>query len=192
MPPAEVEVVAAHHDFLADAVQFVRDPRLVDPGDRLDGWEVIHVPGHADGHLCLLREGILVAGDVLLADITPNVGIYPGSRPDPLADFVGSLERIVELDPQIALPGHGEPIDDPAARAREILEHHRDRLRLAAAALDSRPRTAYEVSLTLFPGEMPPPLRRMALAETLAHLEHLALRGAVIREASARRPGYRV
>jgi glyoxylase-like metal-dependent hydrolase (beta-lactamase superfamily II) len=192
MPPADAEVVGAHHDFLAEVVQFVRDPRLVDPGDRLDGWEVIHLPGHADGHLCLLREGILVAGDVLLADITPNVGIYPGSRPDPLADFVSSLERIIELAPRVAFPGHGPVIDDPAGRAREILEHHRERLPLVAAALDSGPRTAYEVSLTAFPGEMPPPLRRMALAETLAHLEHLALRGEVSREAEGDRVAYRM
>jgi hypothetical protein len=60
-------------------------------------------------------------------------------------------------------------------RAREILAHHRERLDLAAA-LDGKPRTAYEVSPSLFPGVLAPPLRRMALAETLAHLEHLALR----------------
>lgn len=191
MPPAEAAVVGAHHDLLEDVVQFVRDPRLLDPGDRLDGWEVVHLPGHADGHLCLLRDGILIAGDVLLGDITPNVGIYPGSRPDPLADFIGSLERIVELDPRIALPGHGDPIGDPAGRAYEILQHHRERLPLVVAALDSQPLTAYEVSLALFPGELPPPLRRMALAETLAHLEHLALRGEVVRETDGR-TGYRV
>jgi metallo-beta-lactamase-like protein len=59
------------------------------------------------------------------------------------------------------------------------------------AALDSHPRTAYEVSLTLFPGAFPPPLRRMALAETLAHLEHLALRGEVSREAEGDSVAYR-
>lgn len=190
MPLAEAEAVGAHHEFLAGAVRFVRDPQLLDPGDRLDGWEVIHLPGHADGHLCLLRDGVLVAGDALLADITPNVGIYPSSRPDPLADFIASLERIVELAPRIALPGHGEPIHDPARRAREILRHHRERLPLVAAALDERPRTAYEVSLTLFPGALPPPLRRMALAETLAHLEHLALRDVVVRAEADGRVGY--
>jgi glyoxylase-like metal-dependent hydrolase (beta-lactamase superfamily II) len=191
MPRAEAEVAGAQHDLLAAVVHFVRDPRLADPGDRLDGWEVVHLPGHADGHLSLLRDGILVAGDALLGDITPNVGIYPGSRPDPLADFAASLERIVELAPRIALPGHGEPIDDPARRAREILEHHRERLELVVAALNSRPQTAYDVSSALFPGSLPPPLRRMALAETLAHLEHLALRDDVRRAEEDGRVGYR-
>src|SRR5215203_3084657 len=49
------------------------------------------------------RDGILVAGDTLLGSITPNVGLYPASRPDPLADYLGSLERIIELEPRLAL-----------------------------------------------------------------------------------------
>ena len=59
----------------------------------------------------------------LLPRITPAVGLYPDSRPDPLGDFMASLERVAELAPEIALPGHGQPIDDPAARARAIIEH---------------------------------------------------------------------
>jgi glyoxylase-like metal-dependent hydrolase (beta-lactamase superfamily II) len=192
MPSPEAEAVGDHHDRLAATVRFVRDPRLVEPGEFLDGWEILHLPGHADGHLGLLRDGILVVGDALLADITPNVGIYPASRPDPLADFTSSLERIVELAPRLALAGHGSPIDDPVGRAREILEHHRERLNLAVAALDGRPRTAYEVSHMLFPGSLAPPLRRMALAEALAHLEHLALRDQVVRLASEGRITYRL
>ena len=50
--------------------------------------------GHADGHRALLRDGILVAGDTLMQSITPNVGLYPDSRPDPLGDYLRPLERI--------------------------------------------------------------------------------------------------
>lgn len=181
MPREEAETVGEHHDLLSAAVLFRRDPQLVDPGDQVGDWEAMHLPGHADGHLALVRDVMLVAGDALLGDVTSNVGIYPGSRPDPLGDYLDSLERIEALRPQLAFPGHGEVIRDPAARAREIAEHHRERLDLAVAALDSRPRTAYDVSLELFPDRLPPSVRRMALAETLAHLEHLALRGRVER-----------
>ena len=62
----------------------------LEPGDRIDGWEVLHLPGHADGHRALLRDGILVAGDTLMQSITPNVGLYPDSRPDPLGDYLRS------------------------------------------------------------------------------------------------------
>ena len=190
MPEAEAATVGEHHDLLARAVRFARDPAPVDPGDTVDGWEVEHLPGHADGHLALLRGGILLAGDALLGEISSNVGIHPGSRPDPLADYLGSLERIASLAPKLALPGHGPPISNPAGRAREIAAHHRERLELATTALGDRPRTAYEVSHTLFPQDLSPGVRRLALAETLAHLEHLALRGVVQRD-GGERVGYR-
>ena len=181
MPVAEAEVVREHHALLRSAVRFVRDPSLVEPGSFVDGWEVLHLPGHADGHLALWREGVLVAGDALLGDITPNVGIYPRSQPDPLAEYLDSLAQIASLDPEIALPGHGSVIGSPAARARELAGHHEDRLDETAGALDGRPQSPYEVSLVLFPDEFAPAVRRMALAETLAHLEHLAIRGQIAR-----------
>ena len=78
---------------------------------------------------------MLIAGDHLLPRITPAVGLYPESRPDPLGDYIASLERVAELAPRLALPGHGDPIDDPAGRAREIVEHHRARLEETEAAL---------------------------------------------------------
>lgn len=192
MPASEVEAVCAHHDRLVPYVHFARDPDVLEPGDRIDGWEVLHLPGHADGHLSLLRNGVLVAGDALLGDITPNVGLWPASSPDPLADYLGSLDRVVELDPVIALPGHGEPIPDPAGRARTIREHHGERLELAVAALDGVPRSAYDVSLALFPGDLSPVLRRFALAEALAHLEYLALKGEIARVEDAGRVRYAV
>jgi glyoxylase-like metal-dependent hydrolase (beta-lactamase superfamily II) len=157
-------------------VRFARDPEPLEPGDQLDGWEVLHLPGHADGHRALLRNGILIAGDTLLGSISPTVGLYPESRPDPLGDYLGSLARIVELAPRLALPGHGETIDNPVGRARELVAHHDERLAQTRAALDGRPQSAYEVSLALFPQPLSSTLRRFALAETRAHLEYLVRR----------------
>ena len=74
------------------------------------------------------RSGVLVSADHLLGRISPTVGLWPASRPDPLGDFLESLERTIELAPEIALPGHGDPIADPVGRAHELIEHHRERL----------------------------------------------------------------
>jgi glyoxylase-like metal-dependent hydrolase (beta-lactamase superfamily II) len=134
---------------------------------------VLELPGHADGHICLERDGVLVAGDHLLGAITPTVGLYPESRPDPLGDYLDSLRRTIELAPTMALPGHGDPIADPPARARQIVEHHRRRLRVTAAALGREPRTGFEVSVALFGEDLEAGDRRFALAEALAHLERL-------------------
>lgn len=162
-------------------IRFARDPERVGEGDAVDGWEVLELPGHADGHLCLLRDGVLVAGDHLLGAITPTVGLYPDSRPDPLGDYLASLERTIELAPRLALPGHGEPIGDPAGRAGEIIEHHHRRLDEASAALGSEPRTGHEVSVALFGNRLDASGRRFALAETLAHLERLVHEGRAAR-----------
>jgi glyoxylase-like metal-dependent hydrolase (beta-lactamase superfamily II) len=151
----------------------------------VDGWRVLELPGHADGHICLLRDGVLVAGDHLLGEITPTVGLYPESRPDPLADYLASLERTIELSPSLALPGHGEPVADPVSRAREIIDHHRRRLDEAAAALGPVPRTAYDVSVALFGENLDASGRRFALAETLAHLERLVREGRAVRQDDA-------
>lgn len=190
VPESEVESFRAEAAAFVRLVRFARDPEVLGAGDRIDGWEVLHLPGHADGHLALLRDGILIAGDTLLGSITPNVGLYPDSRPDPLGDYLASLERIIELDPRLALPGHHEPIEDPAGRARELIAHHGERLERTAEALDGHPQSAYAVSFSLFPEPLSPTLRRFALAETRAHLEYLVRRDGARRVDDGERVSY--
>ncbi|HEY7178271.1 MAG TPA: MBL fold metallo-hydrolase [Gaiella sp.] len=166
-------------------VRFQRDPRLLEPGDLVDGWQAVAAPGHADGQLMLLRDGVLVAADHLLGRISPTVGLWPASRPDPLGDYLGALEATIELDPRLALPGHGDPLTDPVGRARELVAHHRERLAATAAALGHEPRSAYEVSFALFGDDLKPAARRFAVAETLSHLERLVLEGGARRHETA-------
>jgi glyoxylase-like metal-dependent hydrolase (beta-lactamase superfamily II) len=161
--------------------RFARDPKPLREGDEVDGWRVLELPGHADGHVCLLRDGVLVAGDHLLGAITPTVGLYPDSRPDPLADYQASLRRTIHLEPVLALPGHGEPVNHPARRAAEILDHHRRRLEATTTALGSGPCSAYDVAVVLFGSGLDASSRRFALAETLAHLERLVAEGRAAR-----------
>jgi glyoxylase-like metal-dependent hydrolase (beta-lactamase superfamily II) len=168
---------------LLPMVRFARDPALLDEGDLVHGWGVMNLPGHADGHICLFRDGVLLAGDSILDPITPTVGLFPGSSPDPLADYLGSLARIGELGARVAYAGHGRPIADPTGRAEAIRAHHGVRLDETIRALTDGPRSAWDVSLALFPEPLPPPQRRFAVVEALAHLEHLARRGRLIAQA---------
>jgi glyoxylase-like metal-dependent hydrolase (beta-lactamase superfamily II) len=162
-------------------IRYQRDPILVDAGEHVDGWEIVAAAGHADGQLCLVRDGVLIAADHLLGRITPTVGLWPASRPDPLGDYLAALDHTIELDPRIALPGHGDPIEDPAGRARALKAHHAERLEATVAALRSDPQTGFELSLALFGFDLPPAGRRFAIAETLSHLERLVLEGAAVR-----------
>jgi glyoxylase-like metal-dependent hydrolase (beta-lactamase superfamily II) len=181
MPAEDVAAVVAGSGQLGQAVHWSPDPGLLDPGDSVDGWRVELLRGHADGHLVLVRDGVLIAGDTILDPITPAIGLYPNSRPDPLGDYLETLRRIEELDPRVAYAGHGVAIERPAARAREIAAHHAERLDAAEAALGSEPRSAWQVSTELFRRDLPPDQRRFAVAEALAHLERLVFAGRAAR-----------
>jgi len=177
LPADQVAAVVEDARSLAAAVRYAPDPEPLAAGDELDGWRVEHLPGHADGHLVLVRQGVLIAGDTILAGITPAIGVYPGARPDPLGDYLETLDRIERLDLRLAHTGHGPTIEDPAARAREIRSHHVERLAATEGTLEDAPKSAYDVSLALFPADLSPVLRRFALAESLAHLERLVREG---------------
>jgi glyoxylase-like metal-dependent hydrolase (beta-lactamase superfamily II) len=187
--PIAYELIEQGHAF-APFVRFARDPELLYEGSELDGWSVLELPGHADGHIGFVREGVLIGGDHLLGKITPAVGLYPESRPDPLGDYLASLERTADLGLRVVYPGHGEPIDDPAGRARQIVEHHRRRLDAIARALGAEVRSGFEVSRAVFGDDLSPQQRRFAVAETLSHLERLVREGRAAQSGDARTVTY--
>jgi glyoxylase-like metal-dependent hydrolase (beta-lactamase superfamily II) len=187
--PVVDDLIEQGHAF-APFIRYALDPDLLYEGSELDGWSVVELPGHADGHLGFLRDGVLIAGDHLLQRISPAVGLYPESRPDPLGDYLASLERTVVLAPRVVYPGHGEPIHDAAERARELIAHHRERLDVTAAALSGEPQTAYDVSLGVFGAELGATQRRFAVAETLSHLERLVRDGRAARAGDGRTVTY--
>src|SRR6476646_5503566 len=130
---------------------------------------------------------VLLGGDVLLDEITPNVGRWPDTARDPLGRYLATLRRLSELAPRRVYPGHGPVIDDAPSRAGEIAAHHDERLDAAAAALDEGAETAYDAAQLIWRDE---PLgfheQRFALVEAISHLERLAETGRA-RQPSPRR-----
>jgi glyoxylase-like metal-dependent hydrolase (beta-lactamase superfamily II) len=159
---------------------------LVDEGDTLDlagePFDVLVLPGHADGHIALLgrQSGRLFSGDVLLDEITPNVGRWEDNEPDPLGAYLHTLGRIEELAPAIVYPGHRNVIERPAARAQEIAMHHVVRLDQHEQALREGARSAYEVAQLVWGGRLGFHEQRFALAEALAHIERLQVTGRAV------------
>ena len=140
---------------------------------------VIHAPGHAD-HQLVLHDGkrrILYAADHLMVGITPNVGTWPETEPHPLARYLRSLTSMRGLDADLVLPGHGPVFRDLDGRIGELAAHHAGRLEAMRAEIEAAPGSAYEVSKKLFRGALTLHQRAFALAETLAHLDHLVLEG---------------
>lgn len=153
--------------------------RLLDEGDRLEAggrdFEVLHLPGHADGHIVLYDEhtGLLLGGDVILNRITPNVSAWPGGERDPLALFLETLDRLQELEPALVFPGHHEPIEDTPGRAQEIREHHRERLDEMEAILRGGPASPEDVLAAVWGDTLTSHEQQFALGETLSHLVRL-------------------
>jgi glyoxylase-like metal-dependent hydrolase (beta-lactamase superfamily II) len=151
-------------------------------------YHVYWTPGHADGHLCLLREdGLLVVGDAVLPIMRPTIGWYPWSRPDPLADQLATLKLLGDLPAHLALPGHGRPIVDLRQRTDALCGDYSHQLvtvsRLLADAPDGL--TAYALANVLFPLRVRAVGSRLvAMAEAVALLEHLCIIGRAERHAA--------
>jgi glyoxylase-like metal-dependent hydrolase (beta-lactamase superfamily II) len=140
---------------------------------------VIHTPGHSDYHYVLLdqKRRLLFAGDHLLLQITPNIGLWTYTAPRPLERYLASLEDLRGLDVDLVLPGHGPLFHDLEGRIDELLWHHEERLSVMHAAFDGRSATPFEIARRVFPEDLSDHQLRFALAETLAHLECLVGEG---------------
>ena len=117
----------------APFIRYQPDPIRVLEGDRSTAGSSSPRPGHADGQLGLLKDGVLVSADHLLGRISPTVGLWPASRPDPLGDYLDSLRRTIELAPASRCPATASR-SRTRWRAHELIEHHRERLEAAERA----------------------------------------------------------
>lgn len=145
-------------------------------------FQTIHAPGHSDGQMLLYDESdkLLLSGDHVLMKITPNIGLWVYSDPNPLGDFLDSLKQVRELDVRLALPGHRRLIEDWQGRIDEIIHHHEVRLDSVLKAIESGKHTPYEVAAFIFPTERFTVHEwRFALAESYAHLEYLRQNGKI-------------
>jgi len=152
----------------------------IDIGGRV--WRVIVGSGHSEEHISLYcaSDRILIAGDQILPKITPMVGVFP-SEPaaDPLGAYVETLKRFADLpEDTLVLPSHGEPFTGLKPRLSYLSEHHEARLAKIEAIL-RKPGTAADISGQLFARAVREGQGRLALAETLAHLNRLVATGKV-------------
>jgi len=153
-------------------------------------WRVVWTPGHTPGHICLFdpERRVLISGDHVLDPITPNVSLWRGDAGNPLGEFLQSLRRVATLDADLVLPAHGEPFVGLRRRVDELLAHHDEREAAVLDALGNRTITAAEVAASI-PWtrrrrsfrDLPVLQQRMALSETLSHLEELRAHGRVRR-----------
>ncbi|MET1178421.1 MBL fold metallo-hydrolase [Peribacillus simplex] len=153
-------------------IESFQETYIDSPGGR---WSAKTYGGHAEGHLCFYQETqkIMLIGDVVLNKITPNISLWPNSDQNPLKSYFSTLHQLVDQDVSIAYPAHGTPIVNLAQRAKEIIEHHHERIATILTILESK-KDAYKITEKLFQHKkLTDHQWRFAIAETLAHLEYL-------------------
>ncbi len=156
-------------------VETLSDGEIVDCGDRK--LKVIHLPGHTSGTVGFYDdEGLLFAGDHLLAEITPNPLLDLSAKArngyKSLKSYLNSLTVTKKFDISLVLPGHGKNIDDPPELIDQFLRHHEERKEEMLNLLSENEKTKWEVSCLLF-GELQTMEIYLGLSEVEGHLELL-------------------
>ncbi|HEV2368581.1 MAG TPA: MBL fold metallo-hydrolase [Acidimicrobiales bacterium] len=153
-----------------------------------DGWELstgefhlraVHTPGHASNHLCYLleTERALFSGDHIMSGSTVVIRPPDGD----MAAYMEALARLETLRPpplSIA-PGHGQVIDDPAAKVREYTTHRRAREAAILAALTGAGRATVEEIVPTVYVDVDEEHQAIARYSVWAHLRKLAADGRV-------------
>ena len=164
---------------------------LLKEGDTIDigdyFFRCIETPGHSPGHMCLYEaeKKILVSGDHILFDITPNITCWP-ELGNALKSYLESLEKVSTLDVNTVLPGHRNIWQDYQGRIKELQDHHKSRLDEVLVALEDGEKTAWQIAPCIswdidiksweqFPGVQ----KWFALGETMAHIHLLEADGRI-------------
>ena len=151
---------------------FVPDALLAD-GDGVEGsgWHLtaLHTPGHIGGHLCLTLGTLAFTGDHVMGWAPSLVSPPDGD----MAAYMASLRRLAGGAWTRFLPGHGDPVDDPATRLAALIAHRQGREAQILRVLSAGPLTLAALVAIVY-ADTARALHPAAMRNALAHLIDLA------------------
>ncbi|MER9327103.1 MBL fold metallo-hydrolase [Mesorhizobium sp. M0488] len=143
-----------------------------------DGWAIraVLTPGHTANHAAFALEGtgILFSADHVMAWATSIVAPPDGA----MADYMASLDRLIERGDRLLLPGHGGPVTAPRDFMRGLKTHRKMRERAILERVRAGDRTIPAMVMAIY-RDTDPRLHGAAGLSVLAHLEDLVARGMV-------------
>jgi glyoxylase-like metal-dependent hydrolase (beta-lactamase superfamily II) len=195
-PEDELERVTSSHPGYRYSVKGNVAFSIVQDGDTLTigdySFQCIKTAGHSPGHLCLYEPNrrVLVSGDHLLIDITPNIAIW-SNMGNPLRDYLASLDRVYALDIDLVLPGHRALFTNCRERIQQLKEHHEARANEIISILEKGGQVAYQIATQMHWDigykswhQFPPLQKWFAAGEAIAHLKYLEEREMIHSEIS--------
>jgi glyoxylase-like metal-dependent hydrolase (beta-lactamase superfamily II) len=158
---------------------FQFDVEIVDGGIlRGDTWtlETLTTPGHASNHVAfaLLEENALFSGDHVMGWSTTIIAPPDGD----MADYLGSLDKVIRREFHTLWPTHGAPISDVAPFLAAYREHRLEREAQVLDSLTSGADTISDIVSALY-AEISPTLGQAAKLSVQAHLIKLIQDGHV-------------
>ena len=194
IPESAIQEAVREHPGAKYGAPAYPDFTLVGEGDVIRAgdyrFECVATPGHTPGHLCLYdrERKVLVSGDHVLGDITPNISAWFGNV-NALDDYLASLEKVSQLHAALVLPGHRNTFEDLQGRVAELEHHHQERAQEVLAIVATGGKTAYETAsemswdIDAATWEAFPVLQQwFATGEADSHLRYLENRGALRHE----------
>jgi glyoxylase-like metal-dependent hydrolase (beta-lactamase superfamily II) len=191
IPATRVEQGASEFFRLArELAQSVKPAHYLVEGDEVLLGSAVHrfvaVPGHTPW--CMLlhneRDRIAFTGDFLLKEVSSNALCQgPHAAPEgykSLKTYTDSLIKVRGLNLKLALPGHGEVIENPSGRIVDLLTFIGKRKKLIHDILSKGAQTPFQIMNQLFPG-LPGNQLFLAISEIMGHLEVLEDEGFVKR-----------
>jgi glyoxylase-like metal-dependent hydrolase (beta-lactamase superfamily II) len=167
----------------ADVTRPLRDGESLALRDRT--LHVHHRPGHSPTDTVFhdRERGMLIAADHLLGHVSSNPLMTrsrdgSGERPQALVQYLDSLAATREMDVDLVLPGHGDPITDHRGLIDQRFALHRRRADKIHRLVQERPRSAYEIAQALW-GNIAVTQAYLSLSEVLGHLDLLLNEGRV-------------
>jgi glyoxylase-like metal-dependent hydrolase (beta-lactamase superfamily II) len=147
----------------------------------LGEWIVHETPGHAPSHVCLFQpeRRLLVSGDHLLGRI--SLYFDYGYSPDPVGEFLSSLDVVERLGARLCLAGHGRTFTDVHAHIQGNRTLIGERLERVQEAVEGRELTVFEIVPHVFGDTLSRQNTHWLLSKILCYLTHLQVLGKVDR-----------
>jgi glyoxylase-like metal-dependent hydrolase (beta-lactamase superfamily II) len=120
---------------------------------------------------------VLFSGDNILGYGTAVIHPPDGN----MIHYLRSLERLLEFDISLILPGHGPLVGKPEAKIKEYIQHRLMREQQVIDALRKDRNTISDITALIYV-DVSAPLKRVAEFSVQAHLEKLMAEGRVKRE----------